>query len=292
LVRAMFNDRLKYVALAALLAIGLAGLGIHRWASASDLPGNGHPPKTEPDSQKDLRIPALAEPVNPPTVSPARAAAKPDEARPGRRREAVIRLPAGTFVKEVEVAPYGAGRLTWTYDEERVHGLIEGSVMGGEFELATEAEYSLSSNGTIYGLITSVRLNHLRLPEVEPFAQLKPFAGLWPVVEPLVNETLMDLPFSYQFRLQGDRLVISNFRMLLSGPNPFGKVGAFFAGREVGISVSAFQALGTAIEGTYTASDAKEKPNPNRKPLFLKTHGPMNAQPTWIRPTKYRQECN
>jgi tripartite-type tricarboxylate transporter receptor subunit TctC len=38
--------------------------------------------------------------------------------------------------------------VTWTYEEERVLGRIEGSVMGVEFELATEAEYSLSSNGT------------------------------------------------------------------------------------------------------------------------------------------------
>src|SRR5262249_12045296 len=156
---------------------------------------------------------------------------KPDEARPGvgRRREAIIRLPAGTFTKEVEAAPYGSGRLTWTYDEERVLGLIEGSVMGFEFELATEAEYALSSNGTIYGLLTSVRLNHLRLPEGGEFEGLKPFVGWWSAAEPLVNEVLTDLPFSYQFRVQGDRLIISNFRILLAGPNPLGKLGGLLA---------------------------------------------------------------
>src|SRR5919199_5812899 len=182
--------------------------------------------------------------------------AKADEARPGptgRRREAVIRLPAGTFVKEVDAAPYGSGRLTWTYEEERVLGLIEGSVMGVEFELATEAEYSLSSNGTIYGLLTGVRLNHLRLPDGEPFAQLKPFVGLWPAVEPLVNEVLTDMPFSYQFRVQGDRLVISNFRMLLAGPNPLGKLGGLASQDGALAALSYFQALGAAVEGTYTA---------------------------------------
>ena len=60
--------------------------------------------------------------------------------------------------------------------------------MGGEIELATEAEYALSSNGTIYGLVTSVRLNHLRLPDNEELGELKQFAGFWTAVEPLVNE--------------------------------------------------------------------------------------------------------
>jgi hypothetical protein len=167
-------------------------------------------------------------------------------------------LPLGTFSKEVEAAPYGHGRLTWTYEEDRVVGLIEASVMGGEIELATEAEYSLSSNGTIYGIITSVRLNHLRLPDGEEFAELKPFLGLWSAVEPLVNEVLMDMPFSYQFRVQGDRLILSNFRILLAGPNPLGKLGGLVAG-EVGVVLVAFQALGVALEGTYTSSEGQEK---------------------------------
>jgi RNA polymerase sigma factor (sigma-70 family) len=274
-VRAMIYDRLKYIALVALLAAGLAGFGIRHWASASD----GTRTQGEADPRGSLRSPAHEEPGNPPTLQVGKDVAKADETRPGRRREAVIRLPSGTFVKEVDAAPHGTGRLTWTYDEERVQGLIEGSVMGVEFELATEAEISLSSTGTIYGLITSVRLNHLRLPEGEPFADLKPFVGLWPAVEPLVNETLMDLPFSYQFRVQGDRLIISNFRMLLSGPNPLGKLGGFVAGKEVGISMSAFQALGTAIEGTYNAGEAREKIAPSKRPLFMKPRGQASPKP-------------
>jgi hypothetical protein len=142
--------------------------------------------------------------------------------------------------------------------------------------LATEAEYSLSSNGTIYGLITGVRLNHLRLPDGEPFAQLKPFVGLWPAVEPLVTETLTDLPFSYRFRVQGDRLILSNFRILMSGPNPLGKVGGFALG-EAGIAVIAMQALGTALEGTYYAPEARDKPAPSKRPLFMKP--PAKSEP-------------
>jgi RNA polymerase sigma factor (sigma-70 family) len=273
-VRAMLFDRLKYLVLAALVAVGLAGFGIRHWASASNGPGNGSEAKEKPSAD--------------PLVGPGgKEAAKPDEARPaatGRRREAVIRLPTGTFVKEVDASPYGSGRLTWTYEDERVLGLIEGSVMGVEVELATEAEYSLSSNGTIYGIITSVRLNHLRLPDGEQFAQLKPFVGLWPAVEPLVLEVLIDLPFSYHFRMQGDHLVISNFRMLLSGPNPLGKLGVAALGnnnnnnKEALWLIAGCQGLGTAIEGTYTTPDAKEKPASNKRLFFRKPGGPVDIK--------------
>src|SRR5262249_45269296 len=149
-----------------------------------------------------------------------------------------------------------------------------GSVMGVEFELATEAEFSLSSSGTIYGLVTSVRLNHVRLSD--QFAEMQPFAGLWPVIEPLVNDVLLDLPFSYQFRVQGDRLIITNYRILLAGPNPLGKVGGMMAkdGANEALGMLAyFQAVGTAIEGTYLSADAKGKPVPVDRPRFRGPRG-------------------
>lgn len=171
------------------------------------------------------------------------------------------------------MAGYGSGRVTWTYEEDRVVGLIECSVMGVEVEIATEAEYALSKNGTIFGVLNSVRLNHLRLPDdLGELKELKPFIGAWPAVEPLLNEVFMDLPFSYQFRLHGDRLVLTNFRMLLAGPSPLGKVGAVLALKDEGpgVVLAAFQALGTAMEGTYTKPDGKEKPARARPPAFGK----------------------
>ena len=271
----MMWTRCKYVALITLALLGLAGLGLRAWVTAADGPGNekrsaagegdpvfaGQPPDRAGKEKADA----------PKTDTPRPAV-------PGRRREAIIRLPAGTFVREINAAPYGTGRLTWTYEDERVLGLIEGSVMGGEIELVTEAEYSLSSNGTIYGLITGVQLNHLRLPEGDQFANLKPFAGLWGAAEPLINEVLLDMPFSYQFRVQGDRLIISNFRMLLAGPNPLGKLGGL-SFQDGGLAVlTYFQALGAAVEGTYTLADARGKQAPSRRPLFLKPRGPGGAK--------------
>jgi RNA polymerase sigma factor (sigma-70 family) len=266
-VRAMIHDRFKHIALAVMLVLGLAGLGIFQWVTASDGPSKDNKVHTDQISSKD--------------------AAKTDDTKPGpvgRRREAVIRLPIGAFVKEVDAAPHGSGRLTWTYEDERVLGHLEGSVLGGEFDLSIEAEYSLSSNGTIYGLITGFRLNHLKLPDFEQFAELKPYVGLWPAFEPLVNEVMIDLPFSYQFRVQGDRLVISNFRMLLAGPNPLGKLGGLMSAmggnQAEGLAFLAyFQALGTAIEGTYTAGDGKEKLPPTKRPLFQKSRGVGESKP-------------
>ncbi len=147
--------------------------------------------------------------------------------------------------------------------------------MGFEFEVATEAEYSLSSTGTIYGILTGVRLNHVKVPDGEKYAELKPYLGLWSAVEPLFTETLTDLPFSYRFRVQDDRLVISNFRILLAGPNPLGKLGPLTSNgaKDLYGFLLYFQGLGTALEGTYTAFDPKEKPAPGKRPPFAK---PMN----------------
>lgn len=265
-VRAMVIDRLKFLALAALLAIGLAGFGLGHWASAAggqngDVAANdGGPSQRAGDKPADP--PVAARPGK-----DARAGDDPRLAVPGRRREAVIRLPAGTFVKEVDVPQYGSGRVTWTYEEDRVVGLIEASVMGVEVELATEAEYSLSRNGTIYGVLTSVHLNHLRLPET--LAPFKPFVGLINAAEPLINESLMDVPFSYQFRVSGDRLTITNFRILLAGPTPLWKLASLLGDKEkeMLLPLAAFQALGTAIEGTYTPPEAKDAPR-DRRPVF------------------------
>jgi RNA polymerase sigma factor (sigma-70 family) len=265
-VRAMIWDKFKYLTAAVLVLVGLAGYGIGQWVTASDGSANARDTRPEEPGRRPAREHEQA------NAAP-KESTKPDEPRSGRRREAIIRAPVGSFVKEVDAAPYGSGRLTWTYEDDRVLGLIEGSIMGVEFELATEAEYSLSSSGTIYGIITSVHLNHLRLPDGDLFAQLKPFAGLWTAVEPVINEMLIDLPFSYQCRVHGDRITISNYRILLTGPNPLGKLGALGGlngNSELCVALAGFQALGTAIEGTYVSAESKEAAPPARRPLFMK----------------------
>jgi RNA polymerase sigma factor (sigma-70 family) len=267
-VRTMVWNKAKNMIVAAVLALGLVGWGIHHWVFAAQNGGDGPPSRTDSSlpaaNDKGSVLQPVAEDKDP---------TRPEAPRPARRREAIIRLPSGTFVKEFDAGSYGAGRITFTYEEDRVLGLIEASAMGGEIELATEAEYALSSNGTIYGLITSVRISHIRVPDREELHELQPFLSVLPAalvaVEPFLNDLLMDLPFSYQFRMQGDRLVITNFRMLLAGPGPLGKVGAMFAG-EAGIVLGGFQALGVALEGSYTATDSKDKEPPGKRPLLHK----------------------
>jgi RNA polymerase sigma factor (sigma-70 family) len=274
-IRTMIWDKVKYPACAALLAAGLLGFGLAQWASATD----GRQSK---DPEKAPMAAINSKEQGPQAVLPGgKEPVKPEEAKPqttARRSEAVIRLPLGTFVKEIEAEPYGDGRVIWTYEDDRVLGSIEGSVMGFEFALATEAEISLSSSGTVYGILTSVRLTQLKVPNGEEYAQVKPFLGLWPVIEPLVNEVCVDMPFSYHCRVQNDRIVISNFRILLAGPNPLGKLGGLAAaeggnGKEVLAGLAYFQALGVALEGTYRAGDASEKSTPKGQIGVPKTRG-------------------
>ncbi len=202
-----------------------------------------------------------------PPAAPKVAAPKPEVAKPEPAlvREAPRALPSGTFVKEFDVEPYASGSLTWTYDGDRVGGVIEVSapIVGGEVELETDSELSVSSHGVIYGVINAVRLNRLRLPP-DLAAEFKVGPGAYSVIEPLVNDALVDVPFSYQCRAQGERITISNYRILLSGPNPLGKLGGLALGGE-GAILAYFQAVGTAIEGTYTRADGK--PAPKRKPM-------------------------
>jgi hypothetical protein len=133
----------------------------------------------------------------------------------------------------------------------------------------------MASNGTIYGIVTGFKVTHVKLP-----AEMKgEFAGVdlvkaWPLVEPLVNDVMTDLPFSYSFRLVGDRLTILNYRILLAGPNPLGKIGGLTGGRnnDAFAAIAYFQALGTAIEGSYTVVDADhEKEAPKKRPVTSKS---------------------
>jgi RNA polymerase sigma factor (sigma-70 family) len=255
---AMRWNRIRMAAAAAVVATGVLGFVAGQWAAADPRPANA----------ADRPAAAGREPG-------ARPAADPDDGKPAapaaRRREAVIRLPSGTFVKDVDAPPYGAGRITWVYDDDTVRGTIEVSVMGVEVEVQTEAEISLSRNGTVYGLLTSAKVTHVKIGG--ELAELQQFAAFLPLVEPVLNEVLIDLPFSYQFRQAGDRLTLTNFRILMAGP--YGKLAAAAGllggeGGEAALIAVYFGAVGTALEGTYTAAEAGEKPAPKPRPVVRK----------------------
>lgn len=285
-VQTMFWNKIK-VLIVGLLVAACVGFGVGRWANAGPNPG----PDTRREQQPETPVEAGA--GKPSLLAfdrelpAAKEALKDDKAAglaQGRRREAVIRLPMGVFVKEVDAAPYGGGRLTWNYEEERVSGTLEGSVMGIEFEVQIDAEYSLSSNGTIYGVINSLKVTHLKFPPGDQFGELAQYASLWQLVEPILGDVFTDLPFSYQFRLQGDRMVISNFRMLLTGPTPLGKGAGLMAlaggggDNEAMMVLAYFQAVGLVIEGSYSA-EGKDKPAPKKAAPFFKPRGKGNGQP-------------
>jgi hypothetical protein len=258
----MSFTKLGYVVLAVILSTSLGGFALGQL-------------KLRPGAEKSAAPGAVAgATVDTPALPKAEAPkpAKPDDARPatGRRREAVIKVPVGTFVKDMDAGTYGSGRLTWTFEEEKVHGIIEANVMGVEVELRTEAEFSLSSNGTIYGIVTGVELTHLKVGAGGALGGIGEYIKFVKLAEPLINEMLTDLPFSYQFRISGDKLTILNFRALLAGPNPLGKIGGLVGGDNSLAVLSYFQALGAAVEGTYTAGEAEHRDKPKVKPIVRK----------------------
>ncbi|HEY2784935.1 MAG TPA: sigma-70 family RNA polymerase sigma factor [Fimbriiglobus sp.] len=256
--RTMLWKKLQFLAAAAMIATGLVGFVIGQWASADGPKKAG----TDPDAAGAL----------------ATRTARPDDAEPpvpGSRREAIIRMPVGTFVKEVDVPPYGSGRITFTYEADRVHSRYELAVMGGELEFTTDAEISMASTGTIYGVLTGFKVLHVKLPPEMKAKDLGgiDFAKAWPLVEPVVNDVVTDLPFSYSIRQSSGGLTIQNFRILLAGPNPLGKLGGFAAaGQSEAIGALAyFQAIGSAVEGTYASVDAeKEAPKQRSAPTKAK----------------------
>jgi RNA polymerase sigma factor (sigma-70 family) len=272
-VRAMTWKKLQLLAAAAMAATGLVGFALGQWAVA--------------DGPKKASNDPAAATGQAATGALAGKAAAPNDAEPpvpGGRREAVIRMPVGTFVKEVDVPPYGSGRITFSYEGDRVHSRYELAIMGGELEFTTDAEVSMSSTGTIYGVLTGFQITKVKLP---PEMRTEPVAGIdfvkaWPLVEPLVNDAMTDLPFNYSIRQKGDALTIQHFRVLLAGPNPLGKLGGLAAieKNEAMVVLAYFQAIGTAIEGTYTQMDAdKESPKKNRpatKPLMNRPKGTGN----------------
>ncbi len=249
-----------------------------------------------------FRLHPAAEKTLPPSAAPSAggipealpAAPKAEEAKPakaeeakaaaagGRRREAVIKVPVGTFVKDMDVGGYGSGRLTWTFEEDKVFGIIEANVMGVEVELRTEAEFSMSSTGTIYGIVTRVELTHLKVGggALGMLGEVGEYAKLVKLAEPLLVEVMTDLPFSYQFRVSGNKLTILNYRTLLAGPNPLGKLGGVIGGDKSLAALSYFQAIGIAIEGNYTADGAENRDKAKSKPIIRKSAGANNRDTT------------
>lgn len=267
-VNAMMWTKLRVMLAVLMLTVGVGGFALGQWATDKSAK-----PKADAAGEKVAAAPAKAE------EQAATKPAKSDEGKlVGRRKEAVIKLPTGTFVKEIDVQPYGSGRLSWTFEDEKILGTIEASLpmFGVDIELQTEAEYSLSSNGTIYGVVTAVKLVNLKVNESllaqgdkEAAEEFKAIIGVVKAAEPLIAEMFNDLPFSYQFRLNGDRLVIQNYRTLLAGPNPLMKLAPLVGGvdglGEFAEAMIYFQPLSTAMEGTYTAADSDAPVVPQKK---------------------------
>ena len=122
--------------------------------------------------------------------------------------------------------------------------------------------------------MTGIELVHVKIGAGGELGDVGMYAKFAKLAEPLINETLTDLPFSYQFRVSGDKLTILNYRTLLAGPNPLGKLGGVLGGGDNGLgALSYFQAISMAVEGTYTAGEVEPRDKPKAKPIIRKPMG-------------------
>lgn len=267
----MPTNQIKFLVLAAAAGAVVTGLNLRPWAGAASEPvgrceaapsgvgaliGGNVGANVGRGTAVDLLLPVAAEPAA--------------EAPKARRREAVTRLPSGTFVKEMDAAPYGNGKITLTYAEDKVFSTISASVFGFQFDIQTEAEVSLSTSGVVYGVVTGFKVSNIRagmLGAEKGAEAFQLYASMVNAAEPLINEMTIDMPFSYHIRAADDRVTLSQFRVMLAGPSPLGKAGAFMGG-DSGLAVLGyFQAINVALEGTYTAEGAKPRgPEPRREP--------------------------
>jgi len=227
------------------LIVAVATVPLVRWAFAGEPIGAN--PRPAP--------PMAVSSDSPPPATPAT----------GRRQEAVLAMPRGTFVKAFAVEPFCKGRLVWNYEDDHVTGTIEceSAMAGASAELAVESEIAMSSSGVVFGVITAVRLTDFKLnPQLLAAASegfpLKVGPEIYPLIEPIVNELLIDMPFSYHCRVRGDRMTISHARIGPSGP--LAKYAMVVAPGVAG----PIQAPALALEGTYTRLAEKEAPAPKK----------------------------
>jgi hypothetical protein len=243
------NVHLRW-SLAMLALVGAVVIG--RWSLAQTPAAPGSAPAYYPPPAPDNTLPPPP-PDAPATRLPApvRGESVPADAPPMRRRQAVLTLPRGIFVKAFEVEPFCKGRLIWNYEDDQVQGTIEleSDIAGVSAELAIESEIALSSSGVVFGVITGVKLTDLKvnpqmLAAVAEKFPLKVGPKFYPLIEPLVNEALVDTPFSYQCRVRGDRMTISHVHI-----GPCGPLVKYTLG--MAPQMAMIQAPAIALEGTY-----------------------------------------
>jgi hypothetical protein len=224
-----------------------------QWALAGNPSKTAPPLPSEPvsDSVPRTQLPPQGIPGAAPVVSPS--AVGP------RRRHANIVLPQGTFVKTFEVEPFVKGRLVWNYHGDQVSGIVEveSTMAGISATVAIDSEIALSSNGVVFGVITGVQITELKINQqlLAAYSKELPITigpKSYALIEPIINDLLIDTPFSYQCRMHGNRLTISHCHIGLSGP------AAKYAMGVAPYQVSMIQAPAVALEGNYTLMPKKE----------------------------------
>lgn len=193
-VRTMFGTKLKIALAVAFLAVALLGLGLGRMTA-------------EPagDGEKRAAVPLQKGVVGRGAAAAVEAEAEPakDEAPPaappGAGKPLVVRRPAGSFTREV--APYGRGTLTFTENRLHVHATFNLDDL--VFSVVADADYSINTESTVYGVITGVDLvNVAGGKEAAAAAELGVYAA-----------AVTDTPFAFRIRVEDDAITVKDIKL-------------------------------------------------------------------------------
>lgn len=160
-MKAMLVKKLKWAA-AVLLTAALVGGGVGIW----------------------FRQPAAAESPN--RTREAEPAARPEEPRAAAARTEETNRPLGTWEKEV--GPY---HFTLRIEADRLYATYVGADKEKKFNIALDADYSVTKDNVLYGVITGTDL------EGDDFAK-----------ESRELAQLPDQPFSFRYRVDGNVLTV------------------------------------------------------------------------------------
>jgi RNA polymerase sigma factor (sigma-70 family) len=173
-LQSMFLNKVKVVLLVALVLTVLgAGVGLWNRPSATADPVERRKEEAARTGSKTAEEPA----------APARANAVPTE----------VRRPVGNWERD-----FGPYHMTLRIEEDHLYGTLTMVEKGAKMTLVVDADYSVTRDSLLYGVITAVDVPDLTSAEVSHDAEL----GLY-----------SDQPFSMRYRLDGNTLTLKDLKL-------------------------------------------------------------------------------
>ncbi|MEZ6142345.1 MAG: BON domain-containing protein [Zavarzinella sp.] len=188
---------------------------------------------------------------NPPTT-PIQVVPRTNTEKPSPRPEMQAleprpKMPTGKWIKRFDFKDYGEIKIILENREEDFSANLFVDVGGAYVEIRLTGEYSITRQSVVHGVITSGEIVSIQLPPIPEIAALNDFTELWKLADPMLNDLMLDLPFSYHWRKVDGKYIISDMKVLFYGL-PTGMMAAM---GEAAIPVIAGINATRIFEGSY-----------------------------------------